>query len=222
MKCGLKLKEMIEERLKAARNVKSLDVAREKRRLQEALKEAQVKIDNILLMRGQATASPDSMKWIMETFENLSRERAALAGRLKKLEELPELQEVILEAKELMKERLLEFKKGFAKAKGAMKKRLIRRLLKQVVVTEQGILVFMYLADGFEVPNHQLQLVKELDPKKGKNEPFYLTRKASNGDSNLLVYRSDIRKIGDAGTTRTCDLLLRRQLLYPAELQHQG
>ncbi len=48
---------------------------------------------------------------------------------------------------------------------------------------------------------------------------FAITRKASGDDSNLQVLGSDIRKIGDPARIRTSDLLLRRQLLYPAELR---
>ena len=55
---------------------------------------------------------------------------------------------------DMIKEGLRDFQRGFAKAKGSMKKRLLKKLLKQVVMMPQGFHVFMELVDPVEIPNH--------------------------------------------------------------------
>ncbi|HEY8269357.1 MAG TPA: hypothetical protein VIG33_00590 [Pseudobdellovibrionaceae bacterium] len=130
-----------------------------------------------------------------ETFEALSIEKAAVAERLSRLDEQSDAREFVRESIEGVSKNLNDFKRGFVKAKGSLKKRLLRRLLKQVVLTSEGLLVFMYLADGSDIPNHQIKLVKELDKKTNEIEAIYLTRKASGDDSNLSVLRSPIGRI---------------------------
>ena len=119
-------------------------------------------------------------------------------------------------------ERLREFERGFRKASGAMKKRLVRRVLKQVLVTPEGLKMYMLMAGQEDIPNHQLKLVREESVGGNKTPLYALTKRAAGDDSKLSVLGSDIRKNGDSGRTRTCDLLLRRQLLYPAELPNRG
>lgn len=195
--------EQIEAKVRANKNVRSLDIGREKRRLKDAIADAQLKIDNILLIRGQSSASAESKKFIMEAFESLSREKAGLNERLTRLNEEADLGEVVVESRELIRERLNEFKKGFAKAKGSMKKRLIRQILKQVVLGEKGLTMFMNLADGSDIPNHQLQLAKERSPKKNDSEVIYLTRKASSHDTKPSIHGSSNDWVGDPTPTRT-------------------
>jgi hypothetical protein len=80
--------------------------------------------------------------------------------------------------------------------------------------------VHKLLPDGMDIPNLHIKLIR-FENKKDANSPqFAITQKASGDDSNLLVLGSDNNIIGDSGTTRTCDLLLRRQLLYPTELRN--
>ena len=39
---------------------------------------------------------------------------------------------------------------------------------------------------------------------------------------NKTIVDGEEEKSGDVGTIRTCDRLLRRQMLYPTELRHHG
>lgn len=189
--------DKLETRLVENQNVRSLDKAKEKRALKLELSESQAKIENLLLMRVQSGVGSDSLKWMTETFEALSIEKAALVERLSRLEEQSDAREFVKESIEGVSKNLNDFKRGFVKAKGSLKKRLVRRLLKQVVLTSEGLLVFMYLADGSDIPNHQIKLIKELDQKTNETEAIYLARKASGDDSNLSVLRSPIGKNGD-------------------------
>ena len=181
-------------------NVKSLSAARDKRAIKEQLKSVQVRIDNLLLMQGQAS-SADAMKLVMKTFETLSKEKTELEEKIARVDSGVDQVELVRESVQVIQDNLRDFERGFRKAKGSMKKRLLRRLLKQVVLTPNGLHIFMQLADEMEIPNLQIKLIR-FENKKDVNKPeFAITRKASGDDSNLQVFNSVIGKDGDRGTT---------------------
>lgn len=209
--------EKIEKNIREMRNVKSLNVARDKRMMKEQLKDIQIRIDNLLLMQGQASGS-DSLKLVMRTFEGLSKEKSTLEERLVRMNSGADQEELIKESVQVIQDNLREFERGYKKAKGSMKKRLMRKLLKQVVLSPQGLHIFMQLADGIEIPNHQIKLISSGGSEGEGNGTIAITRKASGDDSNLLVLNSVIGKLGDSSRNRTCNPRLRRTVLYPVEL----
>lgn len=191
--------EKIEQNIRELRNVKSINVAREKRMMKEQLQNVQVRIDNLLLMQGQAS-SQEALKLVMKTFESLSKEKTDLENRLIRMSSGAEQEEAIKESVQIIKENLREFERAYRKAKGSMKKRLLRKLLKQVVLSPEGLHIFMQLADGAEIPNHQIKLIRFEGLKDEKNPQYALSRKASGNDSNLQVINSVIGKLGDPRT----------------------
>lgn len=192
----------IEQNIKEMQNVKSLSAARDKRAIKEQLKSVQVRIDNLLLMQGQAS-SADAMKLVMKTFETLSKEKTELEEKIARVDSGVDQVELVRESVQVIQDNLRDFERGFRKAKGSMKKRLLRRLLKQVVLTPNGLHIFMQLADEMEISNLQIKLIR-FENKKDVNKPeFAITRKASGDDSNLQVFNSVIGKDGDFTRTRT-------------------
>lgn len=188
--------EKIEQNIRELRNVKSINVAREKRMMKEQLQNVQVRIDNLLLMQGQASSQED-LKLVMKTFESLSKEKTDLENRLVRVSSGAEQEEAIKESVQIIQDNLREFERAYRKAKGSMKKRLLRKLLKQVVLSPEGLHIFMQLADGIEIPNHQIKLIRFEGSKDEKNPQYALTRKVSGDDSNLQVFNSVIGKLGD-------------------------
>ena len=186
----------IEENIKSMRNVRSINVARDRRDKRDSLNGIQVRLNNLLSLQGQAS-SPETALHMLKMFETMTWEKTALEDQLRRLEEIPDRQEFIAESLGLIEERLREFERGFKKAKGAMKKRLLRRLLKQVLVTPNGLKMFMLLADQEDVPNHQLKLVKSPNKEDPETPVYALTKMASGDDSKLQVLSSDIGKLGD-------------------------
>ena len=188
--------EKIERNIRELRNVKSINVAREKRLMKEQLQNVQIRIDNLLLMQGQAS-SKEALKLVMKTFESLSKEKTDLENRLVRMSNGAERQEGIKESVQIIQDNLREFERAYRKAKGSMKKRLLRKLLKQVILSPEGLHIFMQLADGIEIPNHQIKLIRFEGLKDERNPQYVLTRKASGDDSNLQVFNSVIGKLGD-------------------------
>ena len=181
----------IEKNVREMRNVKSLDSAPEKRSIKEQLGNIQARIDSLLLMQGQTT-SASALKLAMQAFEKLSNEKVALEVRLERMNKGSDRDEMVTESMNMIQDNLRDFKRGFTKANGSMKKRFIRKLLKQVIVTPDGIHIFMQLADGIEIPNHQTKLVQFGGPKATSESRFAITKKASGDDSNLEVLGSPI------------------------------
>lgn len=192
----------IESNIRSIKNVKSLSTAREKRSINEQLRNIQIKTDNLLLLQGHSSKSNDAIKFAMNAFEKLSIEKNELEQRLLKLNQENSNEEEIKDSINLIQDHMLKFERGFNKAKGSMKKRLIQNLLKQVVMTPDGLHIFMTLADGIKIPNHQIKLVKFENSQDNKRPPLALIQRAS-GDSDLGISGSDINKNGAPIRTRT-------------------
>lgn len=188
----------IEKNIKQISNLKSINVARDRKGLKEDLSLISTKLNNLLLMQGHSS-SPDALKMIVSSFETLSAQKKETEAKISKLSDDHEQRELVSDSVKLIKENLHDFKKGFNKAPKGMKKRLLRSLLKQVVLTPKGLSIFMPLADGMEIPNHQVQLVKVINDKNEQNPVIAIARKASSEESNLLVLGSDIGKNGCGG-----------------------
>jgi hypothetical protein len=64
-----------------------------------------------------------------------------------------------------------------------------------------GTVCFIYgfrrhLADGVEIPSHQIKIIRIEDRKNQKGNSIAITKKASGDDSNLMFISSDIDKTG--------------------------
>ena len=208
----------IEDNIRQMRSVTSINVARERRSIREQIKSLEIKIENLLLIQNESRTA-EGMANISNMFNRLSKEKAALEAHAVQLSSSQVSDKDIKESVQLIANRLSEFRRGFNRANPQMKKRLLRYLLKQVVVSEEGLHIFMQMAYGVEVPNHQIKLIRVEGASENSRPEFALARRASGEVSNLSVLSSDIDKLGDPGKIRTCDLLLRRQLLYPTELR---
>lgn len=191
--------DKIEKNIKQVGNLKSINLARDKKHLKEELESITLKLDNLLLMQ-QHASSQEGLKMIVSSFESLSLQKKDRESKIEKLNEKQDKRELISESVEMIRENLQEFERGFKKASKGMKKRLLRSVIKQLVLTAEGLSIFMTLADGMEIPIHQMRLVRF--EQKGKDEPkigFALARKGSSEDSNLLALGLDIGKIGCGG-----------------------
>jgi site-specific DNA recombinase len=200
----------LESTIKNMRNVRSIDLARDKKIAKDELTLIQVKLENLLLMQGQAT-SQETVKLLLQNFESLSKDKQALESKLNHLNELPNQSDLAKESIIQIKEQLHELEVGFKKASVNMKKRLLKNVFKQLVLSSEGLTIFMPLADGMEVPNHMIKLIKSPDDSGNANseshssedvEPhvkrpaFAITQKASGDDSDLLVLSLGNRKVG--------------------------
>lgn len=134
----------IEDNIRSMCKVHSIDTAREKRTLKDSINGVKIQRDNLLRMQSRST-DEEAIKEMAKMFEAMTKEHAGLERQLKQLEDTPDQTQIISESRQEIGERLRDFEKGFRKANGAMKKRLIRRVLKQVLVTPEGLKMYMLL-----------------------------------------------------------------------------
>lgn len=88
------------------------------------------------------------------------------------------------------KDCLYEIKRGFNKAVGATQKRLLKNLISEIVVFENGIQISLHLAFGVEAKSN----VVEFQTKEDHSEPLKLV---SGEASNLSVFSLSDGKIGE-------------------------
>lgn len=157
-----------------------------------------------------------TLKQVSKTFEQLVNQKTELENKIENHDYGSEQHDLVNESIQGIKSRLLEIQKGYAKASRPIKKRLLNNLLKQLILTPEGLHIKVHLAHGFEEPiasfNSNIINLKKYMAK----EPVL---EVSNSVSNLSVSGSDINKVGESWRIRTSDLFLRRELLYPAELR---
>ncbi len=202
------------ENIKSVRNVCSIDAAREKKGARDRINGLLVRRENLLKMQSHST-DDTALQEMAKMFETMSKEIVSLERQLKLLDEMPEQTQIISEDIQAIADGMQEFERGFKKAKGAMKKQLLRRILKQILVTPEGLKVYMLLAGQEDIPNHQLKVMREENVGGNKTPLYALMKRASGDNSKLQVFRSDIEMDGDLGQNRTGDLQFRNHMLYP-------
>lgn len=177
-------------------------------------------IDQVFKLQMQLDVGSTALELAKEKLEMLGRQKKQLENLRTKLLDQISSSSDLEEGFEELQTRIFDFRKGWRKASSAEQKRLLRRLLGGLVCREKGIDVFYYPAvlegdrlDGSKVLKFK-DKTKDLSAVPGDSE-------GSDFATKLEVANLRVDVNGDRGRTRTCDLLLRRQLLYPTELRDQ-
>ncbi len=102
-----------------------------------------------------------------------------------------------IDATEYIKEKFVDFENGFYKANDNQKKRLIRKTIKQLVLTKDKLAVWFYLdEDDSETSGHKLKLVRDEECEAGislvSGDQFSVSKQS---DGSL-----DIGGLGDSGS----------------------
>ncbi len=139
-------------------NLKSYQVGLDKRKAKDEIKQLDIQIENLLIIQ-QKNISSQMQNQMVKTFEELSLKKSQAQKRFDDLIKLDEKEDKIQESVVMISNRLNEFHRGFKKATDSMKKRLLRNILKQIVVSPEGLHIFVQLADWFETSNRQLCLI---------------------------------------------------------------
>lgn len=211
----------LEARAAKVKDRTSIDRVKEVRRVKEKLADLETQASNIFLMQGQQSMSGDALKMLSEAVEKVAKEKRVLTEYLESLSDATERDESGGSDIQLIKQRMSDFMQGFKKANPNFKKRLLRRMIKQLVLTTEGLSIFYYLAEDDETPGHKMQLVRDEGAKDEKLDQFFLVGAAKAGTPNLSASRSDIGKDGDPSVSCTRDLQFRKPLLYLSELWGQ-
>ena len=170
---------------------------------------------NIFRMQSQANFGTDVLKMMSERLEAIARKKNQLVESSKMLVTQQNEVSQVDETVSFVADSIGEFSHKFDKAPVGLKKRLIRNTIKQVALAPDKLALWFYAnPEDRDKNSRHLQLVSDETSEAGVS----LVSRENQPSSNQSAQGLFIVGIGDPGTTRTCDLLLRRQLLYPAEL----
>lgn len=209
-----RIKKRIGEFTKRADSRDGSDVAR----LKVELANLEQETKNIFRIQAQGSFGSEALKMMSERLENIAQKKNQFTEHLKLAETKVVTNVEEADSVEFIKEKLVDFERGFYKSSGNQKKRLIRKTIKQLVLAKDKLAVWFYLsADDESLSGHKLKLVRDKDSEVGVSLVSGDHFSVSNQSAGSL----DIGGSGDSGRTRTFDLLLRRQLLYPAELRNR-
>ena len=144
---------------------------------QEGLKKRESQIASELekLFEMQMSAKGIAQDLFQERLAKVGGDRKAVQARLMELSAQIEDVRAKGQESERIRDRILEFKKGWKKATGSDKKRLSRRVLSRLIPTERGL------------------------------EVFYFSERTAGGDLIGSCVGSDIGGNGWGGRTRTCE-----------------
>jgi site-specific DNA recombinase len=202
----------IEVKLKQLDNVKSFGEAKRKKVIQDQARALQNKIDGLLLMQSEIT-DKSVLKVTAKSFETLVSQKAILDRQLEELTNQTDDIDFVKTNIDYTKNCLEDIKRGFSKSVGATQKRLLKNLISEITVFDNGIQISLNLAYGFEAKSN----IVEFQTINDHSEPLKMV---SGEASNLSVFSLSNGKTGDSGSIRTNDPLLRREMLYPTELRN--
>ncbi len=208
-----RIKNKIKEYTKKTVSGSSSEISR----INDELQILEQETTNIFRIQAQGSFGSEALRMMSERLENIAKKRNQLTEHLKLTETKVAESIDASESAEYIKEKFIDFENGFHKSTDNQKKRLIRKTIKQLVLTKDKLAVWFYLnEDDEKTSGHKLKLVRDEDSEVG----FSLV----SGDHFSVSKQSggslDIGGLGDSGSIRTNDPLLRREMLYPTELRN--
>lgn len=166
----------IEDKLRQLNNVKSFGKAKKKKVVQDQVRALQSKIDGLLLMQSEITDKA-VLKVTAKSFETLINQKTNLDRQLEELTDHYDGVDFVKTNIDYTRDCLGDIKRGFAKSVGATQKRLLKNLINEITVFENGIQISLHLAFGIEASSN----VVELQTKEDHSEPLKLVSgEASN------------------------------------------
>jgi hypothetical protein len=197
-------------------------------------------VDEVERLRSRITGYAGQIEALTERLSQLPKTVSAVPffNQMEKLEELKRRDETLLghaKAKQQRDEPITfcdyqGFLAGLKSLRGTLgpeaKAKIIEKLVHRVEILPDRLLVHFYVGQSLlqgELLSKEgsslflLPKIRECSRgrQKSLNQLWALQRKSQQvSSSNTIDY-------GEPGMTRTCDLLLRRQLLYPTELRVQ-
>lgn len=198
----------LEGKLSEMANGTKEDVGGEVTKVMDLLKGIEAEVLSTFRVQTQVTLGTEAAKLAGEHLEMLGRKRTVLQSHLEKLQEMQNGSEDVGAIRQGIETRILAFKRGYAKATPASRRRLVRQMLERLVFTPAGLEVHF--------PVHELATERAEHPSglggAGPNA-LRLERKAKpaspsgEADVDLSLSFGKLLNlgIGWGGRTRTCE-----------------
>jgi hypothetical protein len=140
----------IERSIKTLHSTNGEKIKDEIRLAEAAIDELDLEIRGAFKIQSKIDSTSDSFKLVVEQMDQLAQKKKELGQRLENLRELNVDENGLSESIELIRDRLNDIQRGWAKMTVAQKKRLLRRLIARLEVHPDKVGINYFLANGAE------------------------------------------------------------------------
>ena len=123
----------------------------EKERVQKDLMAVEKDIESVFQLHAEMAGNADIKIIIREKLEKLAERKRALTAYLESIESRVRRSKDAKEARSVIENKVVAFKRGWQKASSSTQKRLIRRLIDTLVYTPEGLQAYYVTANDAEV-----------------------------------------------------------------------
>lgn len=162
----------LEETLKSRMEASSRTAQAENIRLRDALHSVNERITTIWVNQGRSHWSDDALRLASEELDRLAKERRALEAQISVLDLKKFSPEAAREQALFIENRIRWCMQGWQKASAALRKRMLRRVIKEIVVTKDEIHLTLWTS-----LEEQQKSIQDLDGN------------TDSGNENLLKFR---------------------------------
>lgn len=188
--------------LKAAYEAAHQGKASEQKRLMKALADVQTRTSAIWHNQSRMQLSEEALRQASEELNKLAQERLGLENALKQLGPITDEGADIATQVLFVENQIRACMMGWAKSSPAVRKRLLRRTIKEIVVTRDELFLTYWTnaSERYEEPNEGFAH----DPHEGSNIVPLPRRSSSAGNRNLPFFGSGDVRNGRGCRIRTC------------------
>lgn len=199
--------DRIEENLSKAVDEQPKRIRDEAQRIRKAIGDLDKEIASIFKLQAQLESGSEAAKLAAEHLEKLGNDRKAMSLRLADLSDLEHGFQETHEMRNVIEGKVLEFKKGYPKATPAVKRRLVRKVLRQLIYLNGELNIYFNTTEdqyrGHSIKDEQSKVVSMRN--LGASGPPASPLGAAG--SALIFSFGNLRKDlnGWGGRTRTCE-----------------
>lgn len=168
------------------------------RAIQKELAAVEKELSSMFRFQSADALSNEAMAVVSERLEHLARRKRELQTELTSLLNSEQSQKEIPNLVSDLRTLVQEFKRGFAKASPAMKRRLLRKVMKGIVLTSEGLEITFHLQDRIPALRETGSNVVEMASKRP-------APRGAESDLSLLSAELPVLKNGWGSRTRTCE-----------------
>ena len=184
---------------------KTSDALAERERIKKDLLALDKEIESAFKLHSEMNSSPSVLDLVREKLESLADKKRELVKYLESTEDLIQKDQDAREARKVIEDQALAFKKGWKKANPNTQKRLLRRLIDQVIYTPEGLFTYYVTTREMESVglNSQELGASEQDSGASPIRSYYLGSRSNRPSVSYLSDGASVVRASGGGGNRT-------------------